>query len=131
MSEKPVNPAPPEITRRHMLAAGAIGVASLVFPIAVGRGAEKSGPMFVYVGSYTKNPPGGGSNNPIGLSVLKFDPAMGALSPVQQVQSTNPSFVALDPSRRFLYVINEIDDYEGQKSGSVADSGASRPLIPE
>jgi len=64
MSEKPVNPAPPEITRRHMLAAGAIGVASLVFPIAVGRGAEKSGPMFVYVGSYTKNPPGGGSNNP-------------------------------------------------------------------
>jgi 6-phosphogluconolactonase (cycloisomerase 2 family) len=40
------------------------------------------------------------------------------LSPVQQVQSANPSFVALDPSRRFLYVINEIDDYEGQKSGS-------------
>jgi 6-phosphogluconolactonase (cycloisomerase 2 family) len=36
-----------------------------------------------------------------------------------QVQSANPSFVALDPSRRFLYVINEIDDYEGQKSGSV------------
>ena len=100
MSEKPVNPAPPEITRRHMLAAGAIGVASLVFPVAVGRAAEKSGPMFVYVGSYTKNPPGGGSNNPMGLSVLKFDPATGALSPVQQVQSANPSFVALDPSRR-------------------------------
>ena len=118
MSEKPVNPVPAEITRRHMLAAGALGVASLVFPVAVGRAADTSGPMFVYVGSYTKNPPGGGSNNPIGLSVLKFDPAMGALSPVQQVQSTNPSFVALDPSRRFLYVINEIDDYEGQKSGS-------------
>ena len=119
MSEKPVNPVPAEITRRHMLAAGALGVASLVFPIAVGRAANTSGPMFVYVGSYTKNPPGGGSNNPIGLSVLKFDPATGALSPVQQVQSANPSFVALDPSRRFLYVINEIDDYEGQKSGSV------------
>ena len=39
-------------------------------------------------------------------------------SPVQQVQSANPSFIALDPSRRFLFVINEIDDYEGQKSGS-------------
>jgi len=34
------------------------------------------------------------------------------------VQSANPSFAALHPSRRFLYVINEIDDYEGQKSGS-------------
>jgi 6-phosphogluconolactonase (cycloisomerase 2 family) len=118
MSEKSVNPAPPEITRRHMLAACAIGVASLVSPVAVGRAAEKSGPMFVYVGSYTKNPPGGGSNNPIGLSVFRFDPGTGALSPIQQVQSANPSFVALDPSRRFLYVINEIDDYEGQKSGS-------------
>src|SRR6516164_5909778 len=80
MSEKPVNPVPAEITRRHMLAAGALGVASLVFPVAVGRAADTSGPMFVYVGSYTKNPPGGGSNNPVGLSVLKFDPARGALS---------------------------------------------------
>lgn len=89
-----------------------------MLPVAAGRAAGAFGPMFVYVGSYTKNPPGGGSNNPVGLSVFRFDPATGALSPVQEVQSANPSFVALDPSRRFLYVINEIDDYEGQKSGS-------------
>ena len=38
---------------------------------------------------------------------------------MQQVASANPSFLALDPSRRFLYVINEIDDYEGKKTGSV------------
>src|SRR5215469_16606683 len=118
MDEKPVNPAPAEISRRHLLAAGGLGIASLIFPVGVGRAADISGPMFVYVGSYTKNPPGGGSNNPIGLSVFRFDPATGALSPVQQAQSANPSFVTLDPSRRFLYVINEIDDYEGQKSGS-------------
>ena len=118
MDEKPVNSAPPEISRRRVLAAGALGVASLMLPVAAGRAVGASGPIFVYVGSYTKNPPGGGSNNPVGLSVLGFDPATGALSPVQQVQSANPSFVALDPARRFLYVINEIDDYEGQKSGS-------------
>lgn len=118
MHKKTVSSALPEVSRRRALAAGALGVATLVFPVAVGRGADISGPMFVYVGSYTKNPPGGGSNNPVGLSVFKFDPATGGLSPVQQVQSANPSFVALDPSRRFLYVINEIDDYEGQKSGS-------------
>jgi len=118
MEEKPANPAPAEISRRRVLTAGAVGVASLVLPIAVGHAADTSGPMFAYVGSYTKNPPGGGSNNPVGLSVFKIDPSTGALSPVQQVQSANPSFVALDPSRRFLYVINEIDDYEGQKSGS-------------
>ena len=118
MDEKPVNPALAEISRRRVLAAGGLGIASVVFPVAVGRAADKAGPMFVYVGSYTKNPPGGGSNNPIGLSVFRLDPATGALSPVQQTQSANPSFVALDPSRHFLYVINEIDDYEGQKSGS-------------
>jgi 6-phosphogluconolactonase (cycloisomerase 2 family) len=119
MDEKPVNPALAEISRRSVLAAGGLGIASLVFPVAVGRAADTAGPIYVYVGSYTKNPPGGGSNNPVGLSVFRFDPETGALSPVQQVQSANPSFVTLDPSRRFLYVINEIDDYEGQKSGSV------------
>ena len=118
MHKKTVSSALPEVSRRRALAAGALGVATLVFPVAVGRAAETSVPMFVYVGSYTKNPPGGGSNNPVGLSVFKLDPATGGLSTVQQVQSGNPSFVALDPSRRFLYVINEIDDYEGQKSGS-------------
>ena len=118
MDQKPVNPALGEISRRRVLAAGGLGIASVVFPVAVGRAADTAEPMFVYVGSYTKNPPGGGSNNPIGLSVFRFDPSTGVFSPVQQVQSANPSFVALDPSRRFLYVINEIDDYEGQKSGS-------------
>jgi len=118
MDEKQqVNAAPAEISRRRVLAAGALGVVGLVLPIAVGQAADASG-LFVYVGSYTKDPPGGGSNNPIGLSVFRFDPATGALSPVQQVGSANPSFVALHPSRRFLCVINEIDDYEGQKSGS-------------
>jgi 6-phosphogluconolactonase len=118
MDKKSVNSALPVISRRLVLAAGALGVANLVLPVAAGRAAGAFGPMFVYVGSYTKNPPGGGSNNPVGLSVFGFDPATGALSAVQEVQSANPSFVALDPSRRFLYVINEIDDYEGQKSGS-------------
>jgi 6-phosphogluconolactonase len=71
------------------------------------------------VGSYTKDPPGGGSNNPVAVSVFKFDPADGGLTLVQQMASANPSFLALDLTRRFLYIINEIDDYEGKKTGSV------------
>jgi 6-phosphogluconolactonase (cycloisomerase 2 family) len=53
------------------------------------------------------------------LSVFRLDPQSGALTPVQEVPSANPSFVALDPSKQFLYVTNEIDDYEGKKSGSI------------
>jgi hypothetical protein len=39
-------------------------------------------------------------------------------------------FVALHPSRRFLYVINEIDDYEGRKSGSAAGRSSSSIASP-
>jgi 6-phosphogluconolactonase len=79
-----------------------------------------------YVGSYTKDPPGGGHDNPVGLSVFSVDPATGEFTLIQQVPSANPSFVALDPTQRFLYVINEIDDYQGQKTGS-AEAYAINP----
>jgi 6-phosphogluconolactonase (cycloisomerase 2 family) len=114
--ERPISAARP-MQRRKVLATGFAGAALLVVPSAAPWAADK--PTYVYVGSYTKDPPGGGSNNPIGLSVFRFDPQTGLLTPVQQVPSANPSFVALDPSKRFLYVTNEIDDYEGKKAGSI------------
>jgi 6-phosphogluconolactonase len=115
MSIKPRDFATPGINRRHFMAAGLVGA---MLPATATKAADTTGPIFVYVGSYTKDPPGGGSNNPVGISVFKFNPSDGGLAPVQQVHSANPSFLALDPSNRFLYVINEIDDYEGQKNGS-------------
>jgi 6-phosphogluconolactonase len=113
--------------RRHVLAGG-LGVAAFGFGTAMR--AQEAKPTFVYVGSYTKNPPGGGSNNPVGLSVFRFNPTHGALTLVQEVPSANPSFVALDPTRRFLYVVNEIDDFEGQKAGS-AEAYAINPATGE
>ncbi len=110
MSEKPLRG--PRIGRREFIASSA---AMIALPtLARSQGAA----TFVYVGSYTNNPPGGGSNNPIGLSVFRFDGSNGTLTPVQEVASANPSFVALDPARRFLYVVNELADYEGRPSGS-------------
>jgi 6-phosphogluconolactonase len=105
----------PGLARRQVLAGG-LGVAAFGFG-NVTR-AQEAKPIFVYVGSYTKNPPGGGSNNPLGLSVFQLNPTNGALTLIQEVASANPSFVALDPTRRFLYVVNEIDDYQGQRAGS-------------
>lgn len=108
-----------QIERRKMFVAGFAGATLLLLPNAAAWAADTGKPTYVYVGSYTKDPPGGGSNNPIGLSVFRFDPQTGALTTVQKVRSANPSFVALDPSKRFLYVTNEVDDYEGKKSGSI------------
>jgi 6-phosphogluconolactonase len=111
------------LARRQVLVGG-VGVAAFGFG-GVMR-AQDAKPIFVYVGSYTKNPPGGGSNNPIGLSIYRLNPTNGALTLIQEVASANPSFVALDPTCQFLYVVNEIDDYEGQKSGS-AEAYAINP----
>jgi 6-phosphogluconolactonase len=108
-----------KLARRDVLAGG---IATLGFAAQ----AQEAKPTFVYLGSYTKNPPGGGSNNPIGLSVFQLNPTNGALTLIQEVPSANPSFVALDPKRRFLFVVNEIDDYEGQRSGS-AEAYAINP----
>jgi len=106
----------PCISRRRLVNAAIVGLAFLAVTAGPARAA---GLVFAYVGSYTKDPPGGGNDNPVGLSVFRFDQDTGALSVVQQVRSANPSFVALDPSQRFLYLVNEIDDYEGKKNGSV------------
>ena len=113
----------PEISRRE-LTAGAVGAAAFGLRAL---GADAAAETFAYVGSYTKNPPGGGSSNPVGLSVFRLDSDSGAMTLVQQVPSANPSFVALDPTRNFLYVVNEISDYEGQETGS-AEAYAINPL---
>lgn len=111
-----------EFDRRQFMATAAFGAAGVVLAlsgIVLPEAAFADTPArFAYVGSYTKDPPGGGNDNPVGLSVFRVDPKSGEFTLVQQVPSANPSFVALDPSQRFLYVINEIDDYQGQKTGS-------------
>ena len=65
------------LNRRHLMAAGLV---SAMLPAGTTQAADAAGPVFVYVGSYTKDPPGGGSNNPVGVSVFKFDPADGGLT---------------------------------------------------
>jgi 6-phosphogluconolactonase len=112
--------------RRDFMAVAAlttVGAGLLTLPdIALGNTPVRR----AYVGSYTKDPPGGGHDNPVGLSVFSVDPATGEFTLIQQVPSANPSFVALDPTQRFLYVINETDDYQGQKTGS-AEAYAINP----
>ncbi len=79
---------------------------------------------FVYVGTYTRGAPGGWSalatvNHPEGVAVFAVGAGMGDLNLIQTVPSDNPSFVAMHPSEEFLYVLNEIADYEGQEMGSL------------
>ncbi len=73
------------------------------------NGSRKS--YIIYVGTYT-------GPNSKGIYAYRFDPATGQATPVGLVAETvNPSFLAIDPSQRFLYAANEISDYQGQKEG--------------
>jgi 6-phosphogluconolactonase len=76
---------------------------------------------YAYIGTYTHDAPGGdsGKAHSEGIYVAKVDAGTGALDLVQTVPSDNPSFLALSPDQRFLFAINEIENYEGKDAGSV------------
>jgi 6-phosphogluconolactonase len=95
-----------------------LSICSLALPLltSAARAAESAqtkGELFVYVGTYT-----GPTSK--GIYAYRFD-AAGRLTPLGLVaESVNPSFLAVDPSRRFLYAVNEISNFGGQKSGAVS-----------
>jgi len=75
--------------------------------------APKPDKLRVYIGTYTS----GGSK---GIYLSELDLASGALSPPALVGETpNPSFVSIHPSGRYLFAVNEVGNFRGQKSGSV------------
>jgi 6-phosphogluconolactonase len=76
--------------------------------------AGSKGTCLVYVGTYTET-------KSKGIYAYRFNPATGQLSSLGlAAESVNPSFLAIDPSRRFLYAVNEISKYEGRSSGGVS-----------
>jgi len=70
----------------------------------------------VYVGTYTED----GSESK-GIYAYRFDSSTGATASLGLAARTiNPSFLAVHPNHRFLYAVNEIQNYGGQKSGAVS-----------
>jgi 6-phosphogluconolactonase len=77
-------------------------------------GSEAPKKLRLYVGTYT-------GPRSKGIYSLDFDPATGKLSGRALAAATaNPSFLAIHPTGRFLYAVNEISDLGGKKTGAVA-----------
>jgi len=73
----------------------------------------------VYVGTFTRAV--GGRHRPDGIYIYRMSPDTGRLTHVDTVMNTlDPAFLALAPSRRFLYAVNEVREFEGQASGMVS-----------
>ncbi len=111
--------------RRFLQSASALAVAQSLPVIA----RAQNGLYFrAYAGCYT-----GTAGNGEGIYLLDFDPSNGALYNRQLAARTpSPSWIAIHPSRKFLYAANEVSDYEGS-SGSISSfaitaSGQLQPL---
>ncbi len=71
--------------------------------------------QLVYVGTYTEP-----QSNSKGIYAYRFDNKTGKMAPLGLVaEGPNPTFLAVHPNGKFLYAINEIDEYKGKKSGAV------------
>ncbi|HEX4223477.1 MAG TPA: lactonase family protein [Pseudonocardiaceae bacterium] len=78
--------------------------------------------MYVYVSSYGFGP---SSPDSVGLSVYRFDQQTGALALVQQVTGDYPSWITIDPARRFLYAV-----YAGSDGTTLVGSAAAYAIDP-
>src|SRR5882762_1439573 len=83
-------------------------------PFARVLGAERSGELLVYVGTYT-------TGKSEGIYLFRLNLSSGELRHVATTRGVvNPSFLALAPSRQYLYAVNEVGEFAGKKSGAVS-----------
>jgi 6-phosphogluconolactonase len=77
-------------------------------------GGKSTGAYRVYIGTYTQQ-------KSKGIYLLEMNAASGALTAKGLVAETeNPTFLALHPSGRSLYAVNEIASFKREKTGAVS-----------
>ncbi|HEV8633647.1 MAG TPA: lactonase family protein [Chloroflexota bacterium] len=111
------------VSRRVVLAgAAALAAAGSVATLARAedeQGRRRRGEILAYVGTY--------SAHGAGIYLFHVNPTTGALRQIKVFPSTtNPSWLAFDPRRKFLYAGNEIDNFNGTTAGSVSAFAVDR-----
>ncbi len=103
-----------QFTRRDFVRATTLGALGLSLPVAAQTGSkQKAGELLLYVGTYTR-----GKSE--GIYIYRMNLADGQLKHAATVKGiSNPSFLAIDPKRRFLYAVNESNEFAGKKGGGL------------
>src|SRR4030095_11287382 len=77
-------------------------------------GATRSGELLLYVGTYT-------SGKSEGIYLYRFNLSSGELKHGGTTPGVkDPSYLVLAPSRRYLYAVNELEEFAGKKSGALS-----------
>jgi len=115
---------PGRTSRRGLLrGAAALAVSGPALgPARENRATLPSGSRLAYVGTYSSpQGPEGSRGRGQGIYLFEMDPSTGALSQRELFPNgSNPSCLALDPSRTHLYAANETTTFQGTNSGSVS-----------
>ena len=75
---------------------------------------QKDTNTMVYIGTYT-------NGKSEGIYLYKLDSNTGELTQINVTSvKDNPSYLTLDPQKRYLYAVNEIGNYQAKKSGAVS-----------
>ncbi len=105
--------------RTFLMSTAAVALThSALTPAQKNAGASKSGKLLAYAGTYTSAVDGGANGE--GIYLFEVDAHTGELSNRKLVAKTpNPSWITIHPSKKYLYAINEVTNFEGG-SGSVS-----------
>lgn len=101
------------LSRRQFLKAGGIGVLG-TFALRANAWSNQNHHFDLFVGTYTSETK---SEGIYGYYVL---PDIGALSRFDSFKSVNPSFLTIDQSKKYLYAVNEVGEYQGTPGGAVS-----------
>ncbi len=112
-----------DVSRRRFIAGStAVGACWRVSAYAGQSDTERAKrELRAYIGTYSSpQGPEGSKGNGHGIYLCEIDPSSGALKKRELFEDgLNPSWLAVHPSRKYLYAANEIANYQGANSGAV------------
>src|SRR5271168_720562 len=103
-------------TRRRFIAGLAVSpfAAQSLSGLDSWAASSQAGGAMLFVGTGTNT----GSK---GIYAFNFDSSSGELKPLGlAAEAPSPSFLALSPDKQFFFAVNEIDTYQGAKTGAVS-----------
>jgi 6-phosphogluconolactonase len=93
------------LSRRHFLTSSAVGAFGALAS-RLDAATRRDRTLTLYVGTYT-------SGKSEGIYVYRMNTGTGELKRFSSIKSVNPSFLAIDRSRRYLYAVNEVSEFAG------------------
>ncbi len=101
-----------KLSRRRFIQAGGLATIGAV-AVRDTVWAQRPRELTLFIGTYT-------SSASEGIYTYRMNSESGQLTKFASIKSENPSFLTLDRSKRFLYAVNELAEFDGKPGGAVS-----------